>query len=332
MRFRFSNTGPWLAVPCAALAIYLLAAVTTSAASLERLKYNNPGLVVDLGVGLWAWPLPMDFDGDGDLDLVVSCPDKPYNGVYFFANAAGDTAKNKMPVFKPGRRFSAGLQNVQVSYVDGKPRVLSPANEFPDFLKTGLASPKRLPLPANVHPNKVRGNFWRYGDFDGDGALDIIVGADDWTDYGWDNAYDATGKWTNGPLRGFAYFIRNRGSTDKPDYEQPAKVMAGDKPVEVFGWPSPNFADFDGDGDLDLLCGEFLDGFTYFENIGTRTAPKYAPGRRLQTPAGQPLVMDLQMITPTAIDWDKDGDADLIVGDEDGRVAFIEHTGKKRTM
>ena len=33
---------------------------------LQPLEYNNPGLVVDLGVGLWAWPLPMDYDGDGD--------------------------------------------------------------------------------------------------------------------------------------------------------------------------------------------------------------------------------------------------------------------------
>ena len=46
---------------------------------LQPLKYNNPGLVVDLGVGLWAWPLPMDYDGDGDIDLVVSGPDKPTN-------------------------------------------------------------------------------------------------------------------------------------------------------------------------------------------------------------------------------------------------------------
>ncbi len=53
---------------------------------LERIQFNNPGLVVDLGVGLWAWPLPMDYDQDGDLDLVVSCPDKPYNGSYFFEN------------------------------------------------------------------------------------------------------------------------------------------------------------------------------------------------------------------------------------------------------
>ena len=34
------------------------------------------------------------------------------------------------------------------------------------------------------------------------------------------------------------------------------------------------------------------------------------------------------MITPTAVDWDADGDLDLVVGDEDGRVALIENTGK----
>ena len=82
----------------------LFHATAQPADSLERLKYNHPGLVVDLGVGLWAWPLPMDFDGDGDLDLVVNCPDKPSNGVYFFENPGG-----KFPVFKPARRISRGL-------------------------------------------------------------------------------------------------------------------------------------------------------------------------------------------------------------------------------
>ncbi|MEQ9069960.1 MAG: VCBS repeat-containing protein, partial [Gimesia chilikensis] len=83
----------------------------------------------------------------------------------------------------------------------------------------------------------------------------------------------------------------------------------------------------DEDGDLDLICGEFLDQLTYFENTGSRTEPQYTLGRRLAS-NGDPIQMDLQMIVPKAIDWDKDGDIDLIVGDEDGRVAFIENTGE----
>ncbi|HCN30944.1 MAG TPA: hypothetical protein DIT64_19965 [Verrucomicrobiales bacterium] len=309
------------------LLLAALSAASAEDATLEPLQYNNPGLTVDLGVGLWAWPMPIDFDGDGDLDLVVNCPDKPYNGIYFFENATGDTAKNPMPVFKPGVRISKGAQNVRVSHVDGKPVVLSPNTIHPDFLKTGIEKGSSLGLATNIHPNKVRANMWHIVDYDGDGMQDLIVGVGDWTEYGWDNAYDENGIWKNGPLRGYVYVLRNKGTNAKPDYDKPKKVMAGDRPIETYGWPCPNFADFDGDGDLDLLCGEFLDGFTYFENTGTRTKPKYALMKRVKADTGKFLTMDLEMITPTAIDWDKDGDLDLIVGDEDGRVAFIENTG-----
>lgn len=292
--------------------------------SLEPVQYCNPGLKVDVGVGLWAWPLPMDWDGDGDLDLVVSCPDVPFNGTYLFENPGG---KAVMPVFKPPVKVGPGMHSIQISYVEGEPRVLTPGEEWSDFLGERFDKRTEIYPQKNIHSNRVRANQWRYVDYDGDGVQDLIVGVGDWADYGWDDAFDSTGKWTRGPLHGYVYLLQNRGTTQKPDYAAPVKLEAGGKPIDVFGMPSPNLADFDGDGDLDLLCGEFLDGFTYFENIGSRSEPEYSEGRRL-THAGQPLTMDLQMITPTAIDWDNDGDMDLIVGDEDGRVAFVEHTGQ----
>ena len=322
--------------PGLCLAVLLVCPPARAAASLERVAYNNPGLVTDLGVGLWAWPVPCDADGDGDYDLIVSCPDQPSNGIYFFENTTGDTAGHKLPVFKPGRRLGATVHYVMPSYVDGKLRVLTPGAEHPNFTRTGLAEKITLPVKANFYrPQgkqtkgpKVRHNQWRYADYDGDGRQDLIVGIEDWSFYGWDDAWNARGEWTNGPLHGFVHVFPG---TDDGKFAGPFLVQAGGKTLDVFGCPSPNFADFDGDGDLDLLCGEFLDGFTYFENVGTRSQPRYATGRRLQDARGIEVRMHLEMIVPIAFDWDKDGDLDLIVGDEDGRVAFVENTGKLST-
>lgn len=312
----------------------LLATVSLARADgLEQLKYNHPGLAVDLGVGLWAWPVPCDADGDGDYDLIVSCSDKPSNGVWQFENATGDTAKHKLPVFKPARKLSSTVHYVMPSYVGGKLRVLSPGVEYPQFATKGTAQKVALPLdktfykPVGTQPKgpKVRHNQWRYADYNGDGVPDLVIGIEDWSEYGWDDAYNAKGEWANGPLHGFVFVALAKGDGT---FAEPVRVEAAGKPIDVYGCPSPNVADFDGDGDLDLLCGEFLDGFTYFENIGTRKEPKYAAGRRLKDAKGSPLAMDLQMIVPVAFDWDKDGDLDLIVGDEDGRVALVENTGK----
>lgn len=307
-------------------------------AGLTRLQHHRADLVVDLGVGLWAWPVPCDADGDGDFDLIVSCPDKPYNGTYLFENPGGPDSS--FPIFKPARRLSVGQFNVTPSYVDGCLRVTTPGWEHPEFLTQGLGQPAKLSLPPDPigkNPDffkphapgvyKTRHNQWRYVDYDGDDKLDLVIGLELWSEYGWDDAWNDQGEWKNGPLRGMVYLLRNAGSNQQPSYESPLLIQADSKPVSTYGLPSPNFADFDRDGDLDLLCGEFLDGFTYFQNVGTRIAPKYAEGRRLAF-EGKPLTMDLQMIVPVAFDWDRDGDLDLIVGDEDGRVAFVENTGE----
>jgi hypothetical protein len=316
----------------------ILCASNASGDELRPLRFNHPGLAVDLGVGLWAWPVPCDADGDGDYDLVVSCPDKPLNGVWLFENATGDTARDKFPVFKRGRSLGKTRPYVLPSYTTAGLRVTSRGFEHPNFLRTGITESVPLPVDtgfykpqwSNVKRTTLRHQQWCYVDYDGDGVDDLVAAMEDWSDYGWDDAWDADGRWKNGPLHGLVFVFRNDGTTAEPRYAEPMQVKADGKPLDVFGCPTPNFADFDGDGDLDLLCGEFLDGFTYFENTGTRREPSYAAGRRLRTSDGTPLAMDLEMSVPIAFDWDRDGDFDLIVGDEDGRVALVENLGALR--
>ncbi len=288
----------------------------------QIVKYNNPEATSYLGVGLWAWPLPIDYDGDGDMDLLVSCPDKPFNGLYFFENKSGDA----FPVFEAPVRLGKAISQVQISHIEQGFHVVIPGAELTDF-RTSLADNPLDLFPAEEilkdFEKAPRFNQWKMVDYDGDGDLDILVGVDDWSDYGWDNAFDNKGKWTNGPLHGYVYLIENQNGT----YQNKGRIQVEGADLDVYGAPSPNMADFDGDGDLDLITGEFLDRMTYFENTGTRTAPKFAAGRYLTNMEGE-IRMDLEMIIPVAVDWDKDGHIDLVVGDEDGRVALVRNTGE----
>ncbi len=282
-----------------------------------RLKYRNPGLIVDLGVGLWANPIPVDWNRDGDMDLLVSTTDKPSNGLYFFENKGNN-------LFGPGRRIAEGKKQMTVSWPEGKMVVCTPGKLYEDFRNETFNRPVGIAYKQTFHSG--RANQWKYADYNGDGVLDLIIGVSDWRDYGWDDAFNKEGKWTNGPLHGFVYRLINHGSNEKPDYGKASKILADGQPLDVYGKPSPNLVDWDLDGDLDLICGEFLDRISFFENTGSRTEPVYAAGRFLQL-NGHTLHLELEMPEVVVFDWDQDHDPDIIVGKEDGRVLLIENRG-----
>lgn len=299
------------------------ASLALAAADFEPIHFRNPGLVVDLGTGLWATPLPMDYDSDGDLDLLIATPNKPSPGIYLFENRGGERT---FPVFAAPVRLGDTRGDLSICYPKGVPLVLSPGREYPNFRSMLLTAGKSIPFEPKFYSG--RGRHWTLADVDGNGALDLVIGVGDWREYGWDDAFDAQGRWTRGPLHGQVYFVPNLGSTQRPRYGEAKQVEAGGRPLDVYGSPCPQLADWDGDGDLDLVCGEFLDRLTYFENTGSRQKPRFAAGVFLDS-AGQPIRMDLEMIEPVAIDWDRDGDVDLVVGQEDGRVALVENTGRR---
>lgn len=298
-------------------------------ATCKEVKYNNESLVVDLGVGLWGIPIPTDYDGDGITDLLVSCPDRPYKGLYFFRNV-GSLDK---PLFAKAKLISSkGYNNIKLSVVDGEEYVLSAGKEWTDFNKRLYKAPKEITYTGEVLGatyKKSRSNMWSYVDWDEDGDKDILVGIDTWDDYGWDNAYNEKGEWTNGPLHGYVYLLENVDG----EYVNQGKIEAGGAIIDTYGAPNPCIADFDNDGDLDIICGEFVDGLTWYENVGTRKEPRFAAARQIVDRKGKEVRFHIEMIVPVACDFNKDGFVDLVVGDEDGRIAYLRNTGKvKKNM
>lgn len=296
----------------------------------QKISYGDNSLIVDLGVGLWGWPIPCDRNKDGLSDVIMVAGASPSKGTFYFENTGKKDVATGQDIFKSGVRISDGANDITPSYTPDGIEVLTPGFKYPDFLNTGVENKVPLALSKDAIPKpsgRIRGNQWSHVDFDGDGSLDLIIGQGDWTDYGWDNAYDKNGRWTNGPLHGFVYVAKNEGTNAEPKYGPIERLKADGRDVDVYGMPSPVFADFRGNGKLDLICGEFIDGLTFFANIGTREKPEYARGLRLRY-QGNPITMPLEMIVVTAYDWNRDGRPDLVIAQEDGRVAWLENTGK----
>ena len=77
-----------------------------------------------------------------------------------------------------------------------------------------------------------------------------------------------------------------------PDLASPVRLMADGKPIDIGAIPNTNahagpaVADIDGDGDQDLLIGDFPGYFWHFDNEGTNKKPNYTLKGKLQTPRG----------------------------------------------
>lgn len=87
-------------------------------------------------------------------------------------------------------------------------------------------------------------------------------------------------------------------------------------------------ADWDGDGDHDLLIGEIGGRVYLVPNEGTKTKPSFGKEFALTCAVVVPVKVDGDA-GPFVVDWDGDGDLDLVVGSGDGSVSLFRNVGRK---
>jgi hypothetical protein len=265
------------------------------------------GAVVDAfglaGVGSQSSPRFGDLDGDGDLDALIG---NEVGDLHFFAN----TGTVQAPAFAPALTNPFGLGDVGESAApavadldaDGDADILAGASSGNVVLFANVGTKAAQAFLGPVPIPEVEGRASpTFGDIDGDGDLDALIGFS-----------LADGGMT---------LFRNTGTASAPRFEETGVANPAGLVPPVYGDPTPALADLDGDGDLDVVAGSQAGVFT-FENTGSALVPEFAAP--VAGPAGLEAVF---ASSPTVADLDADGDLDAFVGNLAGETLHLANTG-----
>ncbi len=241
-----------------------------------------------------AWMVGQDtmFPSSG---VSVGIPDFPAS---FHLDVNNDGAKDL--VFSPN--LSLGTPDVQTAWLYEN----TGTGQSPSFslVKKDLLADEMLDFGTGAHP--------AFADVNGDGLMDMVVG----------NRLE----WVNtiGDANYFLALMLNTGTATDPVYELVNRdwLNLSDDPTGTRSF-SPTFGDIDGDGDEDMIFGDRWGFIHLLENIAGPNMPMdFAPiqyeWKNINVGAYS---------TPFIFDVNKDGLADLVIGERNGTVNYFPNIG-----
>ncbi len=244
----------------------------------------------------------VDLDGDADLDFVSG----GYTGLQFYENTGSaesavfekvegffddlDLGPNPVPSF--GDMDNDGDADLVIGLSE------SGAVHYYENYGTAAAAIFLAGTQASWFDVGLYAYPW-FSDLDADGDIDLLVGRDGY---------------------GF-YYYQNTGTPESLNMVQVNGLFSG--LGESTYWNSPCLVDLTGDGKQDMVHGTASGPLKYYRNSGTLTQPAWSAVSALF--GG---VIDVGGASnPVFIDFDSDGDLDMVSGSQSGDIKYYVNTG-----
>ncbi len=282
--------------------------------------------------------LALDMDNSGVLDLVIG--DASYDNLVLLLNS-GEAVNTNSGMDEQDLEFPSNSLPVDLA--------IFPAGFHVDLNNDGIRD--LIAAPNSKIGSQNKNSVWRYMnigedlepefiyqesnflqnemiengtsslpvffDHNGDGLLDLLVSSH--------GQYDES----IGTQKCKIAYYQNMGTADAPvfefvtdDYQNLSTLGMGESRAFY-----PAFGDLDGDGDEDMIIGEYVGYCYYFENTGGAGNPAvFTSFSTLEKSDGEQIFQGTYSF-PVLIDLDRDGDEDLVIGRRTGKLQYLENTG-----